>query len=91
MSQTVLYSPTTKPDNLRSNTGLVVRAATVSRISVGPHWMQQFTCPTIHVLKYSISLVRAHTKSATCRKVGAILCVLQPGLTSVALLDKVNR
>ncbi|GFN92321.1 hypothetical protein PoB_001882700 [Plakobranchus ocellatus] len=58
------------------------------RLSVGPHWRQQFTCPTIHVLKYSLSLVRAHTKSATCRSVGAILCILQPGLTSVALSDK---
>ncbi|GFO29347.1 hypothetical protein PoB_005585200 [Plakobranchus ocellatus] len=56
-------------------------------LSVGPHWRQQFTCPTIRVLKYSLSLMRAHTKSATCRSVGAILCVLQPGLTSVTLLD----
>ncbi|GFO12400.1 hypothetical protein PoB_003890500 [Plakobranchus ocellatus] len=61
---------------------------TLPMLSVGPHWRQQFTCPTIHVLKYSLSLVRAHTKSATCRSVGAILCVLQPGLTSLALSDK---
>ncbi|GFN93568.1 hypothetical protein PoB_002007400 [Plakobranchus ocellatus] len=59
-----------------------------STVSVGPHWRQQFTCPTIHVLKYFLSLVRAHTKSATCRSVGAILCVSQPSLTSVALSDK---
>ncbi|GFN81640.1 hypothetical protein PoB_000814600 [Plakobranchus ocellatus] len=57
-------------------------------LSVGAHWRQQFTCPTIHVLKYYLSFVRAHTKSATCRSVGAILCVLHPGLTSAALLDK---
>ncbi|GFO08118.1 hypothetical protein PoB_003462300 [Plakobranchus ocellatus] len=38
----------------------------------------------------SLSLVRAHTKSATCRRVGAILCVLKHGLTSVILLDKGN-
>ncbi|GFN89426.1 transposon i factor [Plakobranchus ocellatus] len=57
-------------------------------LSLGPHWRQQLTCPTIHVLKYSLSLVPAHTKSVTCRSVGAILCVLQPGLTSVALLDR---
>ncbi|GFN77090.1 Down syndrome cell adhesion molecule homolog [Plakobranchus ocellatus] len=35
----------------------------VGYLSVGPHWRQQFTCPTIHVLKYSLSLVRAHTPS----------------------------
>ncbi|GFN95039.1 hypothetical protein PoB_002154500 [Plakobranchus ocellatus] len=58
------------------------------RLSVGAHWRQQFTCPTIHVLKYSLSLIRAHIKSAPCRSVGAILCVLQPGLTSLALSDK---
>ncbi|GFO38928.1 hypothetical protein PoB_006543300 [Plakobranchus ocellatus] len=57
-------------------------------LSVGPHWRQQFTCPTLQVLKYSLSFVRAHTKSATCRSVGAILCVLKPGVTSVTLLDK---
>ncbi|GFN95146.1 hypothetical protein PoB_002165200 [Plakobranchus ocellatus] len=54
---------------------------TAVAVSVGAHWRQQFTCPTIHVLKYSLSLMRAHIKSATCRSVGAILCVLQPGLT----------
>ncbi|GFO01382.1 hypothetical protein PoB_002788700 [Plakobranchus ocellatus] len=57
-------------------------------VSVGPHWKQQFTCPIVHVLKYSLSLVRGHIMSAACRSVGAILCVLQPCLTSVALLDK---
>ncbi|GFO00435.1 hypothetical protein PoB_002694000 [Plakobranchus ocellatus] len=62
-----------------------------SRVSVGPDWRQQFTCPTIHVLKYSLSLVGAHTKSATCRSVGAVLCGLQPALTSVVLLDKVKE
>ncbi|GFN76043.1 hypothetical protein PoB_000254900 [Plakobranchus ocellatus] len=60
----------------------------IVRFSVDSHWRQQFTCPTTHVLKYSLSLVRAHTKSATCRSVGAILCVLQPGLSSVTLSDK---
>ncbi|GFO11422.1 hypothetical protein PoB_003792700 [Plakobranchus ocellatus] len=40
-------------------------------------------------LKQSLSLARAHTKSATCRSVGkTIICVLQPGLTSVAPSDK---
>ncbi|GFO08499.1 hypothetical protein PoB_003500400 [Plakobranchus ocellatus] len=42
-------------------------------VSVGPQWRQQFTCSTIDVLKYSLSLVTVHTKSATCRGVGAFL------------------
>ncbi|GFO42586.1 hypothetical protein PoB_006909100 [Plakobranchus ocellatus] len=65
-----------------------LEATRLVMVSVGPYWRQQFTCPTKHALKYSLSLVRVHTKSATCRSVGAILCILQPGLTSVALLDK---
>ncbi|GFN81073.1 NADPH:adrenodoxin oxidoreductase, mitochondrial [Plakobranchus ocellatus] len=32
--------------------------------------------------------MRAHTKSATCRSVGAILCILQPAITTLALSDK---
>ncbi|GFN97250.1 metallopeptidase, catalytic domain protein [Plakobranchus ocellatus] len=35
--------------------------------------------------------MRAHIKSATCRSVGAILRVLQPGLTSLALSDKGDK
>ncbi|GFN93950.1 hypothetical protein PoB_002045600 [Plakobranchus ocellatus] len=41
-----------------------------------------------------VSMVRKNTcrlRLSSCRSVGAILCVLQPGLTSVALLDKENR
>ncbi|GFO49184.1 hypothetical protein PoB_007568900 [Plakobranchus ocellatus] len=68
--------------------GWLSRVPPAAAISVDPHWRQQFTCPTIHVLKYSLSLMWAHIKSATCRSVGAILCVLQPGLTSLVLSDK---
>ncbi|GFN78130.1 hypothetical protein PoB_000463600 [Plakobranchus ocellatus] len=62
-----------------------------STLRPNPRRRQQFTCPTIHVLKYLVSLgesTPSRLRLPSCRSIGAILCVLQAGLTSVALLDK---